>query len=61
MAPMGRTPCQFSKMKHWVFINIKKYKIIFKIRKDNLRTIFFLMTNKTSVLRKFTSLVVRKT
>ena len=59
MAPMGPTPCQFSKMKH--FINIKKYKIIFKIRKDNLRTIFFLMTNKTSVLRKFTSLVVRKT
>ena len=34
---------EFNKWNCQVFINIKKYKIVFKIRKGYLRIIFFLM------------------
>ena len=43
MADTGPTPSQFNKWNCKVFINIKKYEIVFKIRKDYLRMIFFLM------------------
>ena len=46
MAKIGPTPCQFDKWNCQVFINIKKYKIVFKIRKYHLR-IFFLSENNT--------------
>ena len=38
------TSYQFEKWNFQIFINIKKYKIVFKIRKYHLRIIFFLMT-----------------
>ena len=40
---MGPNPYQFDKWNCQVFINIKKYKIVLKIRKDYLTIIFFLM------------------
>ena len=40
MGRTGPTPTQFDKWKWQMFINIKKYKIVFKIRKDHLRKIF---------------------
>ena len=43
MAHMGPTPYQFDKWNCQVFINIKKYKIMFKKRKVHLRIIFFVM------------------
>ena len=55
MAHTGPTPCQFNTWNRQVFNNVKKYKILFKIRKDNLRKIF-LMANKASVFCKFTSM-----
>ena len=42
MDQTGPTPYEFDKWNCQVFINIKKYKIVFKIRKDHLRIIFFL-------------------
>ena len=42
MAHTGPTPCQLDKWNCQVFINIKKYEIVFKIRKDRLKIIYFL-------------------
>ena len=49
-------PCQFDKWNCQVFINIRKYKIVFKTRKDYLRIIFFRWLYKTAVLSKFISM-----
>ena len=40
---MGPTPYQVDKWNCQTFINIKKYEIVFKIRKDHVRKVFFLM------------------
>ena len=51
----GPNLCQFDKWNYQVFIHIKKYKIVYKIRKDHLRIIVFLMAMyKTS--KQFTSM-----
>ena len=50
MAHTTSSPCQLNKWNCQVFINIKKYNTMFKIRKDHLRIVFFLMAYKTSVL-----------
>ena len=39
---MGPTPYQFNKWNWQVFINIKKYKIVFEIREGYLRAIFLM-------------------
>ena len=41
MAHTKPAPCQFNRWNSEVFMNMKKYKIVFKIRKDYLRIIFF--------------------
>ena len=46
MTHEGPIPCEFKKWKCLEFINIKKQKIAFKIRKAYLRTIFFLIALK---------------
>ena len=46
MAHMGPIPCIFNKQNCQVLINIKKLKIVFKIRKDYGRIIFFLIAIK---------------
>ena len=46
MAHTGPTPYQFDKWNSQVFIKIKKYKIVFKIRKYDSRIIFYLMARK---------------
>ena len=56
MGCTGPTPCQIDKWNCQVFINIEKYKIVFKIRKDHMKIFFFLMAYKASVLSKFTSM-----
>ena len=56
MTYTGLTPCQFDKWNCKVFINIKKYKIVFKIRKDHLRIIFFLMAIEDPCFKQFTSI-----
>ena len=43
MAHTGPTPCQFDKSNCQLFINIQKYKVVFKIRKDHLRIILFII------------------
>ena len=49
-------PCQFDKWNCQIFINIKKYKIVFRMRKDMLRIIFFLMTILYLCFKQFTSI-----
>ena len=57
MAHMSLNYSQFNKYNCQVFININKYKIVFKIRKDYLSIIVFLMaTKKPLFLSKFTSM-----
>ena len=46
MAHMGPISCQFDEWNCQVFLNIQKWKIMFKIRKDYLRIILFLMETK---------------
>ena len=43
MARTGPIPYQFDKLNCQVFINIEKCKIVFKIRNDHLRIVFFPM------------------
>ena len=56
MGYTGPTPCQIDKWNCEVFINIEKYKIVFKIRKYHMKIFVFLMAYKASVLSKFTSM-----
>ena len=57
MAHMRLNHSQFNKYNWQVFININKYKIVLKIRKDYLSIIVFLMaTKKPLFLSKFTSM-----
>ena len=54
MSHVGNTHCQFNRWNSQVFFNIKKYKIVFKI-KEFLR-ITFLRLFKTPVLSRFISM-----
>ena len=57
MAHTGPNSCQFEKWNCRGFINNKKYKIVFKIRKDYLRINFFAMAiYETFVSSKFASM-----
>ena len=56
MAHTRPIPCQFDKWNCQIFINIKKYKIAFRMGKDHLRTIFFLMTLLDLCFNQFTSM-----